>query len=242
MRPISLQMPPGFTLLEMAMVLLVMGLLLGGFLTPLSVLHEADQRQEADGTLRDIHDTLLGFVITHGHFPCPDTDGDGREDRNQGQCVGLKEKGEAVVAQLPHITLGLGRLDPWGNRFTYAVDPLFADSRRTPLPMFTSADPGNIVVTNGTDHTPTLVLSHGGNGFGAINAANLPQVAPKGLSEIENSDHDSKFVLDDYSEGLDNPFDDRMIWISPHLLANHMLQSGKPLTFLGCLDVFDKNK
>ncbi len=204
------------------MVLLILGLLMGGFLGPLSVRQEVNKRQEAEVLLQDIHDTLMGFAMTHGHLPCPDADGDGREDWKGTGCG-------VSVGELPHVTLGIGRLDPWNNRLTYAVDPLFADRGRSPLPSFASGDQGNLMVIHGIDHTPAVVVSHGSNGLGAVNMANLPQGAAESASERENSNHDPRFVLDDYREVPDNGFDDLMIWISPHLLAMRMMQAGKPL-------------
>lgn len=213
----------------MAMVLLVMGLLLGGILGPLSTRQEINKRQDAEIMLQTIHDTLMGFAITHGYFPCPDTNGDGREERSQNRCPILRKHQQTPTGQLPYITLGIGYLDPWNNRFTYAVDPDFADSSQTPLPTFTSQNQGRITVTNGIDHTPALVLSHGGNGLGGRGAANLPQLAPSSPSERENSDHNTLFIRDDYRDTPENTFDDMMTWISPPLLALRMLQAGKPL-------------
>ncbi|MBF8272075.1 MAG: hypothetical protein HW380_1180 [Magnetococcales bacterium] len=211
------------------MVVLVLGLLLGGFLGPLSVLQEVNKRQEAGHLLQNIHDSMIGFVITHGYLPCPDFDNDGREDRTPYGCSGRDDQGGAIVGQLPYVTLGLGRLDPWNNRFTYAVDPAFADDKRTPLPNFTSARQGNITVTHGIDHTPAVVVSHGDNGLGAVNSANLPQKPAESTSERENSDNNATFVLDDYRDTPEDSFDDIMVWISPNMLALRMLQAGKPL-------------
>ncbi len=211
------------------MVLLIMGLLLGGFLGPLSVRQEANKRQEADALLHTIHDSLVGFAITRGYLPCPDLDGDGREDRNGNQCVGWQDNQAVRVGQLPYVTLGAGRLDPWNNRLTYAVDTAFTDSGSTPLPRFTSSAFGRIVVKNGIDHTPALVLSHGANGLGAVNAINQRQQSATSVSERENADGNATFILDDYRDLIDNPFDDRMTWIAPNVLALRLLQAGKPL-------------
>lgn len=219
----------GFTLLEMAMVLLILGLLLGGFLGPLSVRQEANKRQEADVLLHTIHDSLVGFAITRGYLPCPDIDGDGREDRNGSQCSGLQEKETVRVGQLPYVTLGVGRLDPWNNRFTYAVDTAFTDSSRSPLPKFTSSEQGRVVVSHGIDHTPALVLSHGANGLGALNAINQRQRPATSTSERKNADGNGTFILDDYRDNPDDPFDDMMTWVAPNVLALRMLQAGKPL-------------
>ncbi|MEO5329560.1 MAG: hypothetical protein H7829_15120 [Magnetococcus sp. THC-1_WYH] len=211
------------------MVLLVMGLLLGGILGPLSIRQEVNKRQDTEIMLQTIHDTLMGFAITHGYLPCPDANGDGQEERTNHRCHPIKDHHEIAIGQLPYVTLGVGYLDPWNNRFTYTVDPDFADSSQTPLPTFTSINPGRITVTHGIDHTPALVISHGNNGLGAVNAANKPQWTPESPSERENSDHNALFIRDEYRDTPENTFDDMMTWISPPLLALRMLQAGKPL-------------
>ncbi|MBF0107928.1 MAG: prepilin-type N-terminal cleavage/methylation domain-containing protein [Magnetococcales bacterium] len=220
----------GFTLLEMAMVLLILGLLLGGMLGPLSQRQEVNRRQEGEALLREVHDTLMGFVMTHGYFPCPDGDGDGREDRKDMGCDGsMVIAGDVFLGQLPHVTLGVGRMDPWNNRLRYAVDAAFVDGGTSPLPPFSGKDRGRIAVTNGIDQTPVVVVSHGGNGLGAVNAVNLLQGPATSLSERENSDRDARFVLDEYREDPEHAFDDLLTWISPNLLALRMTQVGKPL-------------
>jgi len=73
----------GFTLIEIAIVLVVLGLLLGGLLGPLSVRIEQADRQKTQELLEEIKEALYGYTVVHGHLPCPDSDGsnDGREDR-----------------------------------------------------------------------------------------------------------------------------------------------------------------
>jgi prepilin-type N-terminal cleavage/methylation domain-containing protein len=61
----------GFTLVEMAVVLLVLTLLLGGLLVPLST--QVEQRKVSDTLkiLEDAKETLLGFAVANGRLPCP---------------------------------------------------------------------------------------------------------------------------------------------------------------------------
>src|SRR5665647_1087323 len=63
----------GFTLIEMAMVLMIVGLLLGGMLVPLSA--QMDQRNVSDTqkTLSEIKEAIVGFTLANGRLPCPAT-------------------------------------------------------------------------------------------------------------------------------------------------------------------------
>ena len=96
----------GFTLVELAIVLAVVGLLMGAALMPMRVLDESRQREAERARLQRAVDAIAGYAIRHRtaerdvHFvganitdaairvaggrpylPCPDVDGDGFEDR-----------------------------------------------------------------------------------------------------------------------------------------------------------------
>jgi len=63
----------GFTLVELAMVLFIVSLLLGGLLVPLATQIEARQRSDAEEQLERIREALIGFAIINGRFPCHTT-------------------------------------------------------------------------------------------------------------------------------------------------------------------------
>ena len=61
----------GFSLVELAMVLFIVSLLIGGLMMPLSAQHEIHGRQETDKALTNIREALIGFAIVNGRLPCP---------------------------------------------------------------------------------------------------------------------------------------------------------------------------
>lgn len=63
--------PGGFTLIELAMVLLIVALLIGGLLMPLSAQYEVRGRQETEKALANIREALIGFAVVNGRLPCP---------------------------------------------------------------------------------------------------------------------------------------------------------------------------
>jgi len=67
----------GFTLIEMAVVLFIVGLLIAGVLGPLETQLEARDRRATIETMEEIIESLYGYAINNGRLPCPDTDGDG---------------------------------------------------------------------------------------------------------------------------------------------------------------------
>lgn len=208
----------GFSLLEMGVVLVVVGLLLGGSLIPLSVQMEKQDRDATEQQLQDIREALIGFALTNGRLPCPDTD-------NDGQMNGLVTCANSIGA-IPWVDLGLGQQDAWGQPFTYRVSGDFADSTdgticsspATTGISFSLCSVGDISVLDAVGGNPValtlpaIVLSHGKN-----------WATTTGSDEAENSDADAIYVARSYSNNTASPFDDLMIWLPPAILKNKML-------------------
>lgn len=220
--------PNGFTLVEMAVVLVIIGLLLAGLLMPLSA--QVDQRriEETRKALEEINQALIGYAVTNRHLPCPDlTAGAGANDGTEdfvvatGVCTALE-------GNVPWATLGVAPLDAWNNRFHYRVTPAFSN-HTTP---FTLASPGTLDVCSaagcpgGTvvaNNVPAVILSYGRNGFGAINQGGGANPAPTDANEIENANANDNFV----SITETATFDDIVTWLSPNTLMNRMVSAGR---------------
>ena len=63
--------PTGFSLIELAIVMLIVGVLMSGFLQFYSVMQQKKQYDATNQRLRDIRTALTLYVITHGNLPCP---------------------------------------------------------------------------------------------------------------------------------------------------------------------------
>lgn len=88
---------PGFSLVELTVVLVILGII-GVLLVRWIGMDAADRTQAAQrDLLQRADDALLGFAAIQSRLPCPDADGDGRED-----CAG-----SLAVGALPYVTLGL---------------------------------------------------------------------------------------------------------------------------------------
>ncbi|OUD14556.1 hypothetical protein [Thioflexithrix psekupsensis] len=103
----------GFTLLEMAILLLVIGLILSGLLPTLSVVVENRKRAQAMSELKEIREALLGFAVIHKRLPCPAVSlSAGRELPNPPSDADCNRP----IGFLPASTLGLINVDtPVGN-------------------------------------------------------------------------------------------------------------------------------
>lgn len=229
----------GFTLVEMAIGMLVIALLLGSILVPLSAQVEQRKVSETQKALEEMREALLGFAIANGYLPCPDktatggagTPNDGREDVNGSVCV-------VSEGNFPWATMGTPAADSWGNRFHYRVDSTFAQ-RGPPVLSFTSvsgievcADNGCAArLTNSGDGPPAVILSHGKNGLGGFNSANNQQnPPPTSADELENADFvDARFVSRVHTEAgtAAGEFDDVVIWLPRGVLLNRLVAAGR---------------
>lgn len=101
----------GFTLIEVAVGLVIMGLAAAGMVMVLSKQSEQRKLTETRVALAGARDALLAYVAAHGRLPCPAIAGsNGQESRvapGSPQCT-------APAGLLPAVTLGLAQLDPNG--------------------------------------------------------------------------------------------------------------------------------
>jgi len=232
----------GFTLLELSVVLLIVGLMLGGLLVPLSTQMEQGQRALTQAQLDEAREVLYGFVLKNHRLPCPDCStsatgncddiasaaaahiGDGEEDIIAGDNCALE------TGNLPWVTLGVKGNDAWGRRLTYHVTNNFADATAagagcTPDTInvsFGLCSDGDVDIVSAVGTTnyvarsvPAIILSHGGNGREASR-----------IHELENANDDAIFVYRDFSGDATTGFDDMLIWISPHVLRAKLLDAG----------------
>ncbi|MEW5781274.1 MAG: type II secretion system protein [Pseudomonadota bacterium] len=207
----------GFTLTEMAVVLVIVALLIGGMILPLSTQMDLRNVAETRKQLSDIVEALYGFAASHAasdgrpYLPCPDTDGDGIENRSGGSCTNQ----EGI---LPWSTLGLGRQDAWGNPFRYRVTASFSNST-TGFTLLTGGDlrvctTSACIATLGTQ-LPAVILSAGKNGL----------ATPTDADELANLDGNTDFVMHDSANTTS--FDDLVVWLPAAILFNRMISAGK---------------
>lgn len=119
----------GFTLVEMAIVLVILGFVLGALLLPLRAQREQIFLAQTNATLETSKQALLGFAQQQGRLPCPATiASQGRESPLGGTVAANPNCALGGVGFLPAATLGIQptddqgfALDGWNNRIRYAV-------------------------------------------------------------------------------------------------------------------------
>lgn len=127
------RLQPGFTLAELAIVLVIVSLLLGGMMAMVSAQTEQRKWNDTQSRLEAARDALIGFAISNGRLPCPAT------CTNPPQCTTGSLGDEAPTGGATSCTSSYGgflparaigfqpidaqgfALDAWGNRIRYAL-------------------------------------------------------------------------------------------------------------------------
>ncbi len=226
----------GFSLLEMAAVLMIAGLII----TPAITLYHQNQIEEDWEQTEDNVDTVLsaigGFRAVYGRYPCPaemtaapgDNEYGHESDCNatpgDGNCVdGICESDSVLLGQsvikgsIPFKTLNIlesQSYDKYNNRLTYAVTKDMASANS-----FTLSGGGITVQDKVGNHlidppntAHFIVISHGQNQSGGFTKSGLEKVAcnDSSIEEQENCDNDSAFI----SGEIDDVYDDRTDYFS----------------------------
>lgn len=228
----------GFSLAELAIVLVIVALLIGGMLVPLSAQRDIQSTKETQKLMSEAKEALLGFAAANCRFPCPADPSTPSGTANSGieNPAGCATTQEGVF---PWATLGLQETDAWGRRLTYRVTEDFAQpvaNCTTGNAAFTLNSDGDISVLTATGgislatKIPVILISHGKNGFGAylpdgsqLDGSSDPNKLSPDDDEQENANSDTIFV----SKTQTPTFDDLVDWISPNILKNRMISAGR---------------
>ncbi|MGH8584392.1 MAG: type II secretion system protein [Gammaproteobacteria bacterium] len=218
----------GFTLIELAIAIVVIGLLLAGLLGPMSVRVEQQERAKTQALLDEIKEALLGYAAINGFLPCPTIQGD---PANGGYGVAAPPPCPVGVTDgiLPWKTLGVSPTDAWGRPRTapgdpwrgywrYRVDgafvgPALITMTTTTVDLLEVEDGAGNKLTIPTEPPIAIVFSAGGQDRDNVG----------GDPDGDNTTYDGTYEAGSYSP----TFDDMTTWLSRPLLFNRMLMAGK---------------
>jgi len=217
----------GFSLIEMAIVLFIVALLMGGLLPTISSQIEQKNRSDTGKQLEDIRSALFGYAIINGFLPCPTTTTDPANvnyGSSDASCTTVSE------GYLPWKTIGVSEVDAWGSKrnsngdpwtgyWRYRVDKNFGGTAFTLNTGFGSCatndclvikDSNGNTLTNTTERPVAIIYSTGQNHTADGQNATFETTNATYQSDVPSS-----------------TFDDIMIWISRPQLFNRMVSAGK---------------
>jgi prepilin-type N-terminal cleavage/methylation domain-containing protein len=231
----------GFTLIELAVVLVIIGVLIGSFVGTLGARIDNTRISETRDSLDEIKLALYGFAMSQSpaRLPCPDNDNDGLEDMDAlvpAQCASLE-----TAANLPWATLGIRRGDAWASTYSYWVADIYSNTAGFALA--TDATGVGQILDSAGSATPlsnniaAVIFSHGKNQYGSIGLDNAVRGGSPGgpayADEDENTNGDSVFVsrpitaIGPLTEAtIPVIYDDIVVWISEYELKGLMAQAG----------------
>ncbi len=224
----------GFSLIEMTVILVIVGVLLGSSVVTYTNMRDKQQRQKTEILLEAVQKALLAYAVTNGHLPCPDVGVDsnnatqsafdGKEDRDvSGNC-------RLVYGVLPWQDLGVQKTDFYGNYLSYHVDPNYINrpipcNHPAPGPTLLNVETNNHGVVSNLDAIVAVVVSFGKNGAGHLlptpagSPAYITRAAVTG-DEARNADYiynGDPTANNSYVQGVG---DDMLTFISPITLRS----------------------
>lgn len=242
----------GFTLVEMAVVLVLIGIVMNLGLKMVTATLENAAYSETKAKMERIKLAFVAYLRTNGSLPCPDNSDNTvvATGTAAASCNANAPEGFGIV---PFQTLGLPResaLDGWGNYFTYRVANGVASKNwtakaspatdltikeiktQTPALTVQELDAAGTALMTTTDKAVVVILSHGVNGFGAKTtkvAARIP-TADAGAGELVNATSGSStFVLRPVNAAagaFNGSYDDLMTYMLPQDLLQPLLSEG----------------
>ncbi len=232
----------GFNLIELAIVLVIIGLLAGGGLMVMAKKNEIERYRDTQNKLELAIEALAGFAQRHGRLPCPATaSSNGQESPMGGGACTSAADTDAYYGFLPASTLGIatgggcagvtgsGYLqDAWGGCIRYAVSRANSNAATTTdgiKSVFPNYTPNLRVCEQAAcsielvGDAAALVFSAGRNGA-------LP---PAGTDEQENLDNDRTFVKHEprLAGAPGGEYDDVVSWLATTILVNRLTAAGR---------------
>ncbi len=175
----------GFSLVEMALVLLIVGLLAAVFLPATNTFLESNRRKETRAKLEALEQAMVRFVIVNRRLPCPADGALAPGNANQGLelgAAGVCNPATQINGVVPWRSLGLAQsdaMDAWSTMVTYRVW-----GGANTLTVHTVAGTG-MDMKNLDPATPGAVSGWlASRGFRVCNAAACPVTVPVDAAEL----------------------------------------------------------
>ena len=249
----------GFSLVEMAIVILIAGIMMGAGLSLLAVKQAAAQADVTRKNQEIIKQALINYLGKNKRLPCP-ADTTGTELRPVTSPLPSLPPCLNYSGVVPYATLGLERsvaLDGWENFIDYVITPPATPAPATPpynawlytysatpstlpcdtsicsgtnLSFWPSNTAGSIIVTGSLSSMVAALISHGKNGYGAVNIKGVKNVfLGAGTDEIKNISITLPITIvkrDTSDTPTGNAFDDVVMVLSANDLISPLVTNG----------------
>jgi prepilin-type N-terminal cleavage/methylation domain-containing protein len=243
----------GFTLTELAIVVVIVGFLIGGLLVPLTTQMEVRRIAETQKTMEMARDALLGYAASNGRLPCPARPPDSLPNppvpTGEESPVGGGTCTNWYNGFLPAVTLGITptdaqgyAIDAWGNRIRYSVPNVTINTIVNPFTTTNGIRTASITAVAGQTTIYVCASATVVNPGDCGTATKLTDKAPalmfslgknaktagNDADEAANLNNDLVFVTHDASPSgsATGEFDDIVVYLSLNQLFNRMIMGG----------------
>ena len=223
----------GFSLLELAVVLVIIGTIAGLSVSVGVTQMAAAEISSTKQQLNNLKRAMLLFHEKQGRFPCP-ADGDVEvTNTNYGveaatNCAtttpsSITETNGNLIGSVPFKTLGVSEeetIDPWGYRVSYIIDKAQTETINLSAGSIIIQDiNGNeILQSPGLGDAIFAFISHGEDGNGAWPELGGSASCTSGARDSENCDHAADVILTSGNitdtDITANQYDDVIVWYS----------------------------
>lgn len=222
----------GFTLVEIAIALVIVALLMGGAISALRANQIRASLSATRTALDEAKEATMYWAVVNKKLPCPaKSPSDGEEDRQGNVCA--KRRG-----LVPWKTLGIQAQDGWNNRLSYVMTEKLGET----ISMF---EPGTIQVkvrdsagaaTNLLSEASVAfaIWSHGENGHHAVSSQDttIADRSDTNVDEDANSPNLGNGIVfaRDMADNKETPggeFDDMVVWGSRFVMIGRLLNAGQ---------------
>jgi len=194
-----LEKEKGFTLIEISIVLIILGIITNFSLSFFKTFHESRLLHETQTKQHMLLRVLAHYKKKNGYLPCPATPE--LQGNSNPSCPGI------TTGIIPYQTLGLSKkdvFDAYHHYFTYGLATPQDSPRKGPRhpPSISMEQKFKIISYTSSERAPEsrtadiLLLSHGKNGHGAYmeNGTRLVSIGKVGPYEHVNADETLTFI------------------------------------------------
>lgn len=228
----------GFSLVELSIVLLVIGMLSSSVVIPLVSSMKQARVKQTTAQLSHIRQAMHGYLASAGRLPCPIN-----IDRRAFEQHDIDQPCAVAHGALPAAPLGVmgeqsatgALLDPWGRPYHYSVSLTdHQEFGQVGVPDWLSMGEPAAVGASNLEAAMELCRVVSSKSCSARNliANQIVWVIfsegqmNEGLGlQSENRDRDNVFVHSAYSSNPNQPFDDQLIWASRSELVYWLLKA-----------------
>lgn len=214
----------GFTIIELAVVLTIVGLLIASLLVPLSTQINSSKTQGNYEMLAQAKQALINYAVMNKRLPCPASQKEiGKEDSTLCDAQGY----------LPWADLGVNQSDAWGYPLRYRIDSTYQEE----IPNSITTTRLAIEVQEGTiiPDVVAIIFSYGKNGQYALKKNPL-SIFPEAFANLLFEDPFHFCGLDQigmdkicYYDAKKNPTsssDDDLVWLTQSVLMEQVVAAG----------------